>query len=174
MSVPNNIPMPVNDPVGNRKRTDKYKGDRKDPQEGLISDPWRNYWTQQGLLLEQFPARVKVVELSAQSASIGATDMTDGGLSAGWYRISYFWRITQAATVSSSISIAFDWTDDGVTLTHTGGTSTVNAVDAYESGGVELFYTDSNSPIRYSVTYASVGATPMLYKLQIVLSEVLA
>jgi hypothetical protein len=113
------------------------------------------------------------VSLTNQSASIGATDFSGGGLSAGLYRLTYYTRITQAATTSSSLTVTLDWQDGGVAPSISGAAITGNTTTTIQSNTV-LVRIDGSSPVRYSTTYSSVGATPMKHSLYITLEEVLA
>ena len=139
----------------------------------MLTAPWLDYFTAQSNLISQMPARIQTVSVAQQSASIGATDMSNGSLSAGLYLIQYYARITQAATTSSSLEVVFDWTDGGVTPVYTGAAMTGNTTSTFQSGSL-MVEVDALSPIRYSTIYASVGGTVMEYKLVVVLSEVSA
>lgn len=171
MAVLNNVPIPLQDPISRPRRV--QFGNRRDPLEGTLSDVWVRWFDQLGLVTEQAPSRIATVELTAQAASISATDMTDGTLSAGLYEVKFYARITQAGTVSSSLTVTLDWTDGGVTPSFSGAAITGNTTTTFQSE-TKLIRIDSTSPVRYSTTYASVGATPMNYSLDVVLNEVRA
>ena len=170
MAVLNSVPIPLSDPIA-RPRRDQYKGDQRDPQEGLLTDSWTDYMSGQGQLMEKFPARVNSVFLAGQSASIGATDMTGGTLTAGRYRLSYYARVTTSEALST-FQVTLDWRDGGVTRSSIGslidGSSTAN----YESSSRPLIYVDALSPVRYSVTYTALGT--LVYSLDLVLEEIQA
>lgn len=170
-AVLNDAPIPLSDPIARPKR--EQFGKRKDPQEGLITEPWVSYLSQQSLVISQSMTRINSVSLTNQSASIGATDMSGGVISAGLYEIKYYARITQAATTSSSLTITFDWTDGAVSPSVSGTAITGNTTSTVQSGSY-LIRVDNLSPVRYSTTYGSVGATPMKHSLYITLSEVQA
>lgn len=170
------IPLPLGDVIAKRPRKEFLQKGIPDPQEGMVSTPWVEYMTRSDQILAQSPNRLNSVgPLTAQAASIGATDFSTGGLNAGLYRLSYYARITQAATTSSSLIVTFDWTDTGVATSHSFAAITGNTT-ATNNGSPDskLIYSDAASPIRYSTTYASVGGTPMQYSLQIVLEKVQA
>lgn len=101
--------------------------------------------------------------LTAQAASIASTPFTIGTIAAGLYRLSWAMRITTAATVSSSLAIGFSWTETAVSLTHTDAAITGNTTTTIQSGMV-MIRSDANAPIQYIFTYASVGATPMQFR----------
>lgn len=117
------------------------------------------------------PLRLNTVELSAQAASITATDFSGGTLAAGLYLATYYARITQAATVSSSLEVAFGWTDGAVLQSFVGDAITGNTTATSQSGTV-LLRTDAGEDVTYETTYASVGATEMEYSLDVVLLKV--
>lgn len=110
------------------------------------------------------------VTLTLQGASIGSTSIYSSAIPAGLYRISYYARITRAATTSSSLTIAFDWTDGGVGQTFTGAAITGNTTTTYQQASV-TFRSDGNVPITYSTTYVSVGATSMQHNFLLVLEQ---
>lgn len=172
MAVINNAPIPVSDPIA-KARDPKTPRDRKDPNEGRVTKAWIDWFTNLFSVQAQTPTRVAATSVSAQSASIGATDLSDGTLSAGLYRISFYARITQPGTVSSSLTIAFDWTDATVSVPFTETAITGNTTTTIQTDTL-LIEIDANSPVRYSTTYASVGATAMTYKLAVTLEEILA
>lgn len=165
----NQVPIPAQDPIARTPREKFRQRNERDPQDGLVTDPWRDYFTQMGLGQSQSSSRVgQPVQLSTQSASIGATDFSGGTLAGGLYRINYYVRVTQAASVSSSITVSFDWSDGGVAITYPGTAEAGNTTATYHSDTFPI-HVDSLSPIRYSTTYASVGGTPMQYQLFCVL-----
>ena len=108
--------------------------------------------------------------MTLQEASIGSTSVYSSAIPAGLYRLAYYTRITRAATTSSSLTIAFGWTDGGVSQTFTGAAITGNTTTTYQQATV-TFRADGNTPITYSTTYASVGATSMQHSLLIVLEQ---
>ena len=168
MAVLNNVPAPVGDPIARSKRPGYEK--RPDPLAGLVSEQWEQYFAHSQAVQETFPSRVHSVSLTSQSASIGATDMTDGTLSAGLYRVSYYARITTQEG-GSFLDVALDWSDGTVTRTFTAlsivGDSTAN----FQSES-KLIRIGALTPVRYSTTYTAVGT--LRYALDLVLEEVLA
>lgn len=172
MAVLNNAPFPQSDPIASPQR-DEYRAKReRDPKEGLITQPWIDYYSSQTQLMESFPSRVFSVQLTGQKTSLGATDMTDGTLSAGLYRLSFYARITTAAAISSSLTVAFDWQDGGLTQTYTNVAVTGNTTTTFQGNPTLTFRIDSQSPVRYSTTYASDLVGQMEYCLYINLEEV--
>lgn len=170
--VLNVVPLPTQDPIAHIRRPEFR--DRKDPREGQVTQPWVDYFTALGTSQEASPIRIAQVGVTAQSASIAATDMSNGNLSGGFYAVSFYARITQAATTSSSLEVIVDWTEGGLAQSHTFAAITGNTVTSLLSDGLPLILVDPLSPIRYSTTYASVGGTVMQYELYIVLTQVQA
>jgi hypothetical protein len=171
------VPIPVSDPIA-RPRSARGRG-QDDPfvrriAEGVrfdLPEPWLAYFTQQALVVSQAAVRIQSESLTAQAASIGATDFSGGDLAAGVYRLSYYMRITQAATTSSSLEIVLDWTDGSQTPSFAGAALTGNLLTTYQTGSL-LIHVDASSPVRYATTYASVGATAMQYRLDLTLEQV--
>jgi hypothetical protein len=117
------------------------------------------------------PARIKSVKLTGQAAAIGTTSIPTGALAAGLYRVSYYARITRAATTSSSLTVSIGFTETAVNLTLSGAAMTANTTATVQSN-VFLIRIDSSTPISYSTAYASVGGTSMQYRLDVVLEQV--
>lgn len=112
-------------------------------------------------------ARVlKVVTLTGQTASIGSTTFEIGTAASGIYRLTYYARITTAASVSSSLTVSFGWTESTVTLAGSGSAITGNTVTTIASGSI-LVRVDASSTPTYSTTWASVG-TPGAYRLDLI------
>jgi hypothetical protein len=173
MALLNNAPFPIGEPIAQKRRKGFKEGE--DPLEGLMPEAWVDSFSGLQGLLEKFPGRVGVsVALTAQAASIAATDISDGNLSTGLYRISYYTRVTQVASVSSSLEVTLDWQDGGVTVAFTGAAITGNLTTSFQSYSLPLIFVDAASPVRYSTTYSSAGLSAMNYSLYVVLEEVLA
>jgi hypothetical protein len=111
------------------------------------------------------------VALESQGASIGTTPIPSGALGAGLYRVSWYARITRAATTSSSLTVTIGWTESAVSLALSGAALTGNTITTVQSGSA-LLQIDQASPVTYSTAYASVGGTSMLYTLTVVLERI--
>lgn len=116
------------------------------------------------------PARLKRTSVSGQTAAISATPIPTEALSAGWYRVTVYARVTTAAGVSSSLTPTITHTDTGQTCTQSGTALTSNAIGTPASWTF-LVYSDAASPISYSTAYASAGAPAMIYKLDVILEQ---
>ncbi len=137
----------------------------------FVGFSWDKYLADMGVQVAARPERVSVVDISGQTASIGATPLPIGSITHGVYRISYYARITTAAGVSSSLTVEFDWPDGGVSVTHTGAAITGNTVTTFQDDVITMDV-DSSGPIRYNTTYASDAAGAMAYKLVITCEKV--
>lgn len=117
--------------------------------------------------VQQSPLVLAAVALTTQAAAIGATAIPLGALAPGTYRVTYYARITQAATVSSSLTVTLQWTDGGIGQTATFPAMTGNTT-ATSQTNVILVNIDQGTSLTYSTAYASVGATAMQYALTVV------
>lgn len=143
-----------------------------DPTKGLrLTDAWRNWFGRLPEFLGSIPALLNNVVLTGQTTSLSATDFANTLLLPGEYRASYQVQITTAATTSSSIQVVFTWVDGGVTQTAYGNTLIGNTVTTGESGSI-LIHVDKSAAVQYSTTYASVGATAMVYSFHASLEKV--
>ena len=137
----------------------------------MLPRVWIDWFTALTLRLDTQTQALNTVELSAQQASIGTTAIPLDVLSTGLYRITYYTRITTPATVSSSLIITLGWTDGSVSCTSSGAAVTGNTVSTVQ-GGTIMVRNDQASPLTYATTYASVGATPMQYALDILVEQI--
>lgn len=168
--VLNNVPLPIGDRIALGRRSN-YRRDEQDPQEGLVGDTWREYFTALTQTVSQGPQRVAADRLTDQAATIAATDISGGGLSAGMYRLTYYMAVTQAAGVSSSLTVTLSWTDSGIPKSQAFAAVTGNTTATIQSGTIAV-EVDGSSPIRYAVAYASVGAPVMKYKISVALEQI--
>lgn len=171
--LPNNTPIPINDPIARVPREQFRPPGRRDPLEGMLTDTWQIYFDQQSQVLQNAPARVATVEVEQQSASIGATDISGGVLNAGLYQVQYYARITLPNGISSSLTVTIDWTDGGVAQSFSGAAMTGNTTTTWQDRTL-FFRIDALSPIRYSTTYATGAGAPMEYRLDVALLSVRA
>lgn len=136
------------------------------------SKTFLDLWTHVSARQEASAARVgSATTQPGLSAAVSTTALELGALSAGYYRVSVYVRVTTAATVSSSITPTIAHTDNGIACSQAGDALTANSVSVPKSWTF-VVYADASSPISYSVAYASVGATAAVYKVTIVVEEV--
>lgn len=106
-----------------------------------------------------------IPSLTSQGASIAPTQFPIGGTLAGVYRLSWYARITRAASSSSSLTINFAW-NDGAAQSGGGAAITGNTTTTLQAESV-IVRTTASSALTYGTTYASVGGTSMLYALTV-------
>lgn len=155
-------PPPLNNSI---IETDETKPSRRDPF--YVAKGWIA-WLQNSLVprVQNAPQLLKAVSLTNKSASIGATALPLGIIPAGRYRIDYFIKVSQAATVSSSLTVTLGFSVDGTACTQTAAAVTGNTIATTQSGSI-FIRIQSNSAITYAVLYASVGGTPMKFTFDI-------
>lgn len=112
----------------------------------------------------------KSLTLVNQAAAIGATALVAQG-SFGVYRVSWNVRITQAAGVSSAVTVTVANTDSGVNVAQVGPALTGNTPTSVQSGSF-LVRADAATAITYAVAYTSVGAPAMTYTISVVIETV--
>lgn len=142
-------------------------------QRRRMTRPWIDYYTDQSRQVSVSSQRVGVVDESGQSASIASTSLPVLSVTEGLYRAAVFIHVTQAATSSSSISATIAYTSDAVALSASTGALTGNTTTTH-SGTVFAFHSDGSTPLTYSTTYASSGATAMEYRIIITIEKVTA
>ena len=163
------IPIPLHDPIAHPANDPKGKPN-KNP--GYLTNSWIKYFQSQTDTFSTAPVTLGTpVQLTAQSASVGATAFPVGSLSTGLYYVDYYARITTAATTSSSLTVTIGWTDGTYTQSGSGTAMTGNTTATNQSGRL-MVNIDGATSITYSTAYVSVGATPMAYMLSLVLTKV--
>lgn len=134
--------------------------------QGSIKDKifktWDDWFQQIARLLGLSPAVVGTVSLTEQSASVSATAIATPELSAGLYRLTYYQRVTRAATSSSSLQTTIGWTDGGVACMVSGAAMTGNTTSTTQSDCLTV-QVDKATSVTYTLTYASLGATSMQF-----------
>jgi len=111
------------------------------------------------------------IVLKDQAASITPAPLTLSAVNipsvqGGYYRVNWYGRVTQAASVSSSLSITIGWTESGHALSFTSAAVTGNTTTTTLVGSLAVVI-DAPGPITFATTYASSGATPMQYGLRV-------
>lgn len=137
---------------------------------GWLTEPWRKWFLDLYTRVVSVPAVLAHVTATAQAAAITTTDAT-AVPATGVYRVSYRARISQAASSSSSLTVTLGWTDTGVACSSAGAAMTANTTSTVQSGSLLVSATVGSS-ITYATAYASVGATPMQYALDVVVESV--
>jgi hypothetical protein len=135
-----------------------------------MSDAWIDFQTAQTNQLNSIPVKAAAAVLTSQSAAIPAEDMTDGSINGGYYRLSYWYGVTTPASVTSDLQVDFAYEYGGVTRTLKGDDLAGNSTSEFAQD-VAFIPVDGNTPVTYTVTYASLG-TPMSYAIFISLENV--
>ncbi len=141
------------------------------PNPGWVSRVWQTWFRTLIDGVNACAAVVASVTLTAQSASISTTDALPDTGASGLFRVSWFLRVTQAATTSSSVAVTVGWTDGSVALTSSGAALTGNTTSTFQTGSL-VVQADAASAITYSTTYSSTGATTMQYGLSLTVERV--
>lgn len=122
------------------------------------------------------PSELATVDLTAQSAAIGATTIYAVPASGvGMYRVSWVADITTAATTSSVLGgaagfqVRFTSPTDSVVKTDspTNINSSATNTTGTSVSGVEVVYCKASTNLQYLFGYTSVGVTAMVYELHI-------
>lgn len=116
------------------------------------------------------PSEVATVDLTGQSAAIGSTTLYAVPASgAGLYKITYYAKVTRAATTSSTLgALTVGWTDvdDSVVQSNASATNTGNTTTSFLSSSF-VVNAKASTNITYQTAYATSGATSMLYSLHV-------
>lgn len=138
---------------------------------GMLSEVWSRWFGRLPATLDAIPSIINTSSLTAQGASILATDFAGTILLEGVYRASFYARITRAATVSSSLTVIIGWTDGAVFQSYTAPALIGNTTATWATASIML-HTDAGQPVLYATTYASAGATTMQYALYLSLERI--
>lgn len=133
---------------------------------GKLLPSWITWFNEVLRALNRSAQQLSAISAVAQSAAIALTSLFTTTYER-LYRISYYTRITQAATTSSSLTVTLRWTHGGVAQSYSGAAIVGNTVASSQTGSI-LVRADADTDISYETAYASVGATPMEYLLDIV------
>ena len=137
---------------------------------GLLTSPWQIWLRGLTAAVNAAPEMQSSVTGTPVGASISTTPLLADTGSAGLFRVSWFLRVTQAATTSSSVAVSLTFTD-GVAVTITGAAVTGNTTTTIQQQTV-LVRCDAGTALSYSTTYSSVGATAMQYALSVTVERV--
>lgn len=129
----------------------------------LITKVWANWIRSLTERSEDSAYQVQTVRLEAQTASIGLTSLIADA--SGLYRVSYRFRVTTAAGVSSSLQVNIVTTDGAVVVTQSSAAYTGNSTGAPQSGTF-IVRADAASPLQYEVVYASNPGAAMAYEVE--------
>jgi hypothetical protein len=132
----------------------------------LIARDWDQWFIAVARASDTAAQRIgQPVDLADQAAALPATTVAQVPTD-GLYRISFYVRVTQPASVSSSVSVLVRWTDGGVALAAGTAALTTNTTGTFATL-VFLVAADQGTTVTVETTYASVGGTPMQYRLDV-------
>ena len=140
-------------------------------KDGAVTLPWVNWFSALQQDVSEAPFRLTTVSVEGQVASVGVTAFPLGALASGLYRISLLARVTTPATTSSSVSVGIGFTLGGVASLLTTAALVANTAGAVLSDTV-LVRVDRATPVTYRTTYASVGATGLVYAVYLTIEQV--
>lgn len=152
---------PTNDSLIQQEETNPA---RKDPF--YIAKGWKIWLDAFVTLVLSALQFLKLVTLTNQNASIGATSIPLGSVSSGFYQISWYARITTVDAVSSSLTVNLLWTEGGTGLSVAGAAMTANLTTTVQSGVIDV-QLDANAAISYSAVYVSNTPGQMRYSLRV-------
>lgn len=160
------VPIPLSDPIAYPRRQKEIE-----TREGTLTTPWIDYFTSLGGQVQAGSSRVAAVALTAQGASIGATDITNGDIGAGLYAFSYYLRVTTAGGAGYTLQVTLDWLDGGVARSFQGVVLNGTVLANYESDGVPLIRVDGGAPVRYSVVVVAGVPPAIVYAIDVFLAR---
>ena len=132
-------------------------------QANRVALDWSNWFRAVLASLNNAALALARVVASAQTATMATTTLTTlpaiSGASA--YRVNYTAQVTTAASISSSLTIAFGWTAASVACSQSFGPFTTNTTHTTPNA-VFMIQADPATDVTYTVTYASAG-TAMAY-----------
>jgi hypothetical protein len=135
-------------------------------QQFMVLPEWIRWFRRIVAAINAGASQLGLVALVTQGAAIAATDIELPILAAGLYRVTWYERVTRAATTSSSLGFILKWTDGGVAMTYTDTAITGNTTATFRSY-TQMVRVDEGTTLKYQTTYASVGGTSMQYRLDV-------
>lgn len=138
--------------------------DGEKPTDVTTDESWLTYFLTQFRAFAEAMRALLVANVVNQGSAIGTTPMALG--SGGRYLILLYLRITQPASVSSSVAVTLSWVDGAHACSKTFAAVVGNTVGTTDA---QFFTMDLDAPgsVNFETAYASVGATPMQHKLRI-------
>jgi hypothetical protein len=139
----------------------------------MVSPLWLRWLVGLGQFQQQTASQpVTPITAVDGAASIATTSLAPTATSAGLYRITWYFRLTQASAGTSDLQITIRWSDHGQAMGHSGPNLTSNTVTSFDTGTI-MVYSDSGALITYELTYISMGGPPeAIYNLYVVIESV--
>lgn len=133
-----------------------------------INITWSKWLSGLQRTIVNVPQAEAPVRRRAVAAAISVTPLLITTVRPGVWSVAIQVRVTQVASVSSSLRIGLTWTQGVTTQQQTGTILVGNALTTRE-GVVWVIRVDAGQPISYFVdNFTSVGGTPMQYEIDVV------
>lgn len=132
----------------------------------IMAYRWVQFWTDHFSDVDTAPRRIGAITLVDQNAAIGTSPIPIGDVAPGIYQISYYQAVRAAAGVTSSLTLTFRWTDNGVAKNFTATAMAGNTTTTYQQDTVTI-RVDGNTAISYETAYASNPGGAMRYALDV-------
>ncbi len=144
---------------------------RTDPSYGLVPRVWSQFFQALADGVEVASGRLGRFSTAAATATTITTDFVTSPptLTAGMVRASSYVQIITPASVSSSVTVRFGWTYNGVAQTETAAAVNGNTTTTHQSFTAVMLI-DAGTAVNYRAVYASSG-TPMTYALDVYLEQ---
>lgn len=141
--------------------------DPKDPKgknlpKVKVGEALRKWLSGLSLEVDARPKRNAQINLTLQGAAIATTPLPIGDVTQGLWRISIAIRVTRPATLNSAVQGFLTWTERGVVQIES-MTNLVGNLTTTREGKTFFIRADGATPISYSTTYGTAGATSMQY-----------
>lgn len=146
---------------------------RVPPLDGLpnpFAREWRDYLQTLQNVGQASPQILQEASIAGNTAAIPTTLLALPSVSAGFYRVSVYFLVTIPAGVTSSLQVTIGWTDHGLAASRV-IPALVNGALAANGGDCIPLHVDDNSPITYTVAYASNPANQMTYDLGVIAEQ---
>lgn len=163
LTAPFNYDVPVSPDT-----VDRHTGQKA--RSPFFSQEHVDWFLEQQTRTEDTPEQLGRVSLTAQGATIAATPVPLPTITAGRYRVSYFTRVTRAATTSSELIITIGWTTGVTAITRAGATLTGNTLATFDQSTLFLKVA-ANAALTYAAAYTSVGGTSMQFELEVIVEK---
>lgn len=139
---------------------------------GYFNRTWVNFFDALWTRLAANSAFLKRLSVPEQSAALPATPIPVGSVEAGWYRVSVYLRVTQAATTSGDVTVTIEHVDNSINCEQDSQTVTNDVTKPISD--TLLVKMDAGSPLTFTTTYNSVGATQLKYRVDVLVEKAAA
>ena len=136
-----------------------------------MAPSWETFFRVVQDVLAMVSRQILSLTTTGLSASLGATALSIAKDTSTFYRVTARVRVSQAATVSGSATVTVRWTEkrDGVASKQ--AVALASNVVGDQATLVAVIAPDTTVPVTIEVAYASSGATPLKYDLDVTLED---